>query len=64
MLGLGSGESELVRAVRESTQQNAARAGDHLVARNLEVQPTLTLRSGWPVRAVINQDLVLAPWKG
>ena len=63
-LSLGGGESDLVRAVRESTQQNAARAGDQLVSRNLDVQPTLTVRPGWPLRAIIHKDLVLRPWKG
>ena len=62
-LSLGSGESDLVRAVRESTQQNAARAGDQITSRNLDVQPTLTVRPGWPLRAVIHKDLVLRPWK-
>lgn len=62
-LSLGSSESDLVRAVRESTQQNAAHAGDQITARNLEVQPTLTVRPGWPVRAIVQKDLVLKPWK-
>lgn len=63
-LTLGSGESDLVRAVRESTQQNAARAGDRITARNLDVQPTITVRPGWPLRAVVHKDLVLRPWRG
>ena len=63
-LSLGSGESDLVRAVRESTQQNAARAGEQITSRNLEVQPTLTVRPGWPLRAVIHKDIVLKPWEG
>jgi type IV secretory pathway VirB10-like protein len=63
-LSLGSGESDLVRAVRESTQQNAAHAGEKITARNLDIQPTLTVRPGWPLRAVIHKDLVLRPWRG
>ena len=62
-LSLGSSESDLVRAVRESTQQNAAHAGDQITSRNLDVQPTLRVRSGWPVRAIVQKDLILRPWK-
>ncbi len=62
-LSLGSGESDLVRALRESTQQNAARAGDQITRRNLEVQPTIRVRPGWPLRAVVHQDLILRPWR-
>jgi type IV secretion system protein TrbI len=63
-LSLGSSESDLVRAVRESTQRNAAHAGDQITSRNLDVQPTLRVRPGWPVRAIVQKDLVLKPWKG
>ena len=62
-LGLGSGENDLVRAIRESAQQNGARAGDQLVARNLDVQPTLKVRPGWPLRVIVHKDLVLRPWR-
>jgi type IV secretion system protein VirB10 len=61
-LSFGSGESDLVRAIRESVQQNAARAGDQITSRNLEVQPTIRVRPGWPVRAIVNKDMVLRPW--
>lgn len=63
-LSLGSGESDLVRAIRESAQQNAARAGDQMTQRNLDLQPTITVRPGWPVRAIVHKDLVLRPWRG
>lgn len=66
LLGVGSsltftGESDLVQAIRESTQQNVARAGDQITSRNLQIQPTITVRPGTPVRLVVHRDLVLAP---
>lgn len=63
-VGLGSSESDLVRAIRESAQQNGARAGEQITVKNLEVQPTLRVRPGVRVLAVIQKDLVLRPWKG
>lgn len=66
LLGVGSsltftGESDLVQAIRESTQQNVARAGDQLTSRNIQIQPTITVRPGALVRLVVHRDLVLAP---
>jgi type IV secretion system protein VirB10 len=58
-----SGESDLVQAIRESTQQNVSRAGDQITSRNLQVQPTITIRPGAQVRLVVHRDLILAPWK-
>ena len=63
-LSLGNEDRDLVRALERSVQRDGARAGDQLVSRNLEVQPTLTIRPGWPVRAMIHKDLVLKPWRG
>lgn len=63
-LSIGASESDLIRALRETVQQNAAHAGDQITARNLEVQPTIKVKPGWPVRAVVNKDLILEPWKG
>lgn len=68
LLGVGSnltfsGESDLVRAIRESTQQNVARAGDQLTSQNLSIQPTITIRPGAVVRLVVHRDLILTPWK-
>lgn len=62
-LSFGSDESDLVEAMRDSAQQNAAKAGDELVKRNLEVQPTLRVRPGWPLRILVHKDIVLMPWR-
>ncbi len=67
LLGVGAnltftGESDLVQAIRESTQQNVSRAGDQITSRNLAVQPTIKIRPGAPVRLIVHRDLILAPW--
>lgn len=69
LLGVGSelsisGESDLVQAVRESAQSNTARAGDQITQRNLEIQPTITIRPGAPIRVLVTRDIILAPWRG
>lgn len=62
-LSFGSNESDLVRAIRESAQENASRAGERIVEKNLNIQPTITVRPGWPLRVIVHRDLVLRPWK-
>jgi type IV secretion system protein VirB10 len=56
-----SGQSDLVEAIRMSTQDNVARAGDQVTQRNLGIQPTITIRPGAPVQLVVHKDLVFAP---
>ena len=64
-LRFGSSESDLVRAIRESAQQSGARAGDQLVTRGLNIQPSLRVRPGWPLRVVVHKDIVMpGPWGG
>lgn len=67
LLGVGTettlgGDSGLVRAIREASQQSASRAGDQIVAKELGVAPTITVRPGWPVRVLVSKDLTLMPW--
>ena len=68
LLGVSSelaftGDSDLVEALRRSTQDNVGRAGDQITMRNLNIQPTITIRPGAPVRLVVHKDLILAPWR-
>ncbi|MEY9437295.1 type IV secretory pathway VirB10-like protein [Bradyrhizobium elkanii] len=62
-LSIGNDESDLVKALRESTQQTTNRAGQRLVERQLDVQPTITVRPGWPLRVIVSKDLVLKPYE-
>lgn len=61
-LSLGNDESDLVKTLRESAQQTTNRAGQRLVERELDVQPTITVRPGWPLRVIVSKDLVLKPY--
>ncbi len=36
--------------------------GQQITRRNLNIQPTLTVRPGFPVRVIVNKDLVLRPY--
>ena len=61
--GPTTNDSDLVRALRESTGQTTNRAGQRLIERELNVQPTLTVRPGWPLRIIVHKDLVLTPYR-
>ena len=62
-LSFGSSESDLVAALRESTQDTVSRVGENMVNKNLNIQPTITIRPGWPLRVIVHKDLILPPMK-
>lgn len=62
-LAFNSSDSDLVRALQSSTQSTANRAGQRLVERQLNVQPTITVRPGWPLRVIVHKDIVLRPYR-
>jgi type IV secretion system protein VirB10 len=69
LLGVGTelnfdDESDLVQAIRESAQSAGNQAGQRIVNRALAIQPTITVRPGWPLRVIVNRDLVLRPYEG
>ncbi|MGY3390236.1 conjugal transfer protein TraI [Bradyrhizobium ottawaense] len=60
----GSTNSDLIAALRRGAGDSANQTGQQLVRRNLNIQPTLTIRPGFPVRVIVNRDLVLEPYRG
>jgi len=62
-LSLGNEQSDLVRAIEESTQQNVNRAGQQITEKNLQIQPTIRIRPGWSARIVVSKDLILRPYR-
>ncbi len=69
LLGVGSeltlnGRSDLVNAIRLSTEDSVNQAGQQLTQKNLNMQPTIMVRPGWPLRVIVHKDLVLRPYRG
>lgn len=60
--GIDDGQQTIVVATGRSVQDSANQVGQQLTRRNLNVQPTLTVRPGFPVRVLVNKDLVLRPY--
>jgi type IV secretion system protein VirB10 len=64
-LVFGSSDSDLVKALQQSTQSTTNRAGQRLIERQLNVQPTIKVRPSWPLRVIVHKDLVfLRPYRG
>jgi len=62
---LGSGnDDDLVRAIRRGGADSIGRTGQDLVRRQMNVQPTLTIRPGFQLRIIVTRDLVLEPIDG
>ena len=61
--GPAAGDSDLAKALKQSTGQTTNQAGQRLVERQLTVQPTLTVRPGWPLRVIVHKDIVLKPYR-
>jgi type IV secretory pathway VirB10-like protein len=61
-LGASNTDSDLLRALRRGSSDSLNQVGQQVVRRNLNVQPTLTIRPGFPVRIIVNRDLVLVPY--
>ena len=52
----------IVIATRESVQDTVNQVGQQITRRNLDLQPTLTVRAGFPVYVMVSQDLALGPY--
>lgn len=63
LLGVGTelasdDEGDIARALRRSAQTGADQAGQDIVRRNLDVQPSITIRPGWRLGVLVNKDIV------
>jgi type IV secretion system protein VirB10 len=62
-LGATNNDSAVVTALRRGTTDSLNQTGQQVVRRNLNIQPTITIRPGFPVRVIVNRDLALAPYQ-
>ncbi|MBB4383541.1 TrbI/VirB10 family protein [Bradyrhizobium sp. SBR1B] len=60
--GTSQNESNLVQAIRSGASNSISQTGQQIVQRQLNIQPTLTIRPGFPVRVIVTRDLVLSPY--
>ena len=59
-----SGQGNIIVSLRQSGDNSANQAGQQIVSKDLAIQPTLTIRPGFPVRVLVNRDIVLRPYQG
>ncbi|EQB03094.1 conjugal transfer protein TraI [Sphingobium baderi LL03] len=69
LLGVGAelgadSDDDLIRALRRGSQDTVNQTGQQIVRRQRNVQPTLTIRPGHPLRIILTRDLVLDPIGG
>lgn len=62
--GTSNNENSLIQAIREGASNSFAQTGSQVVGRSLTIQPTLTVRPGFPVRVIVTRDLQLDPYEG
>jgi len=62
-LAVGDQQNDLLTAIRQSTQDSINQAGQQITQKNLNLQPTLKIRPGWPLRVIVHKDLILRPYQ-
>ena len=60
--GSTNSENNLAQAIRTGASNSVSQAGQQIVARELNIAPTLTIRPGFPVRVMVTHDLVIEPY--
>lgn len=56
-------EGQVIIAAKQSVQDTVNEVGKEITKRNLDIQPTLTIRPGFLLRIVVSKDMVLRPYQ-
>ena len=62
--GTSNNQNSLFDAIRRGSSDSFSQTGRQVVGRSLQVQPTITIRPGFPVRVIVTRDLVMEPYAG
>lgn len=54
-----AGDGDIARALQRGSQDGFNRAGEQIVARELNIRPVLTVRPGFRLRVMVTRDLIL-----
>ncbi len=60
--GTSQDENNLAQAIRAGAANSFSQTGQQIVEHELTIQPTLTIRPGYPVRVMVTHDLILEPY--
>jgi len=63
-IGSSGTDNDIIRALRRGAGDTLNQTGQQAVRRNLNISPTLTIRPGFPIRVIVNRDLILEPYRG
>lgn len=59
-----STNAAIVRALRRGEGQSSSQVGHLAVRRGVNIQPTLTVRAGFPLKVIVSRDLVIDLYRG
>ena len=52
----------MLNSAANGVSNGAQQVGQQITARDLNRQATIKVRAGWPLRVLVNKDMILAPY--
>jgi type IV secretion system protein VirB10 len=52
----------VINSTANGVSNEAEQVGQRITERDLNRQPTITVRAGWPLRVIVNKDMILSPY--
>jgi type IV secretion system protein TrbI len=53
----------VINSTANGVSNEAQQVGQRITERDLNRQPTIQVRAGWPLRVIVNKDMILAPYQ-